>query len=112
MEIYHRKKKKFFNHGKQNEKGRLRMTETLAKRHTKQSEKHVTVYLLENGFQVAWVADSKREKGVTISQHRKHSMEGERRKKTKDEFKFQKIQAVGIAIIERKRLRLKIKQGN
>lgn len=46
-------KKKFFNHGKQNEKGRLRMTETLAKRHTKQSEKHVTVYLLENGFQVA-----------------------------------------------------------
>lgn len=47
------KKKKFFNHGKQNEKGRLRMTETLAKRHTKQSEKHVTVYLLENGFQVA-----------------------------------------------------------
>lgn len=54
MEIYHqKKKKKFFNHGKQNEKGRLRMTETLAKRHTKQSEKHVTVYLLENGFQVA-----------------------------------------------------------
>lgn len=52
MEIYHQKKK-FFNHGKQNEKGRLRMTETLAKRHTKQSEKHVTVYLLENGFQVA-----------------------------------------------------------
>ena len=47
------KKKKFFNQGKQNEKGRLRMTETLAKRHTKQSEKHVTVYLLENGFQVA-----------------------------------------------------------
>ena len=53
------------------------------KRRTKQSEKHVTVYPLENGFQVTWVVDSKREKGATISQRRKHSMIGERRKKQK-----------------------------
>lgn len=33
-------------------KERLWMTETLGKRRTKQSEKHVTVYPLENGFQV------------------------------------------------------------
>ena len=33
-------------------KTRKGLDDRLAKRHTKQSEKHVTVYPLENGFQV------------------------------------------------------------
>lgn len=35
----------------------------------------------------------KRERGATVSQHREHSIMRERRKKTKDELRFRKIQA-------------------
>ena len=94
-------------------KERLWMTETLGKRRTKQSEKHVTVYPLENGFQVTWTVDSKREKGATVNQRREHSIMRERRKKTKDELRFSENPGCRyIATRERKRLRHKIKQGN
>lgn len=53
------------------------------KRRTKQSEKHVTVYSLENGFQVTRRVDSKREKGAAVSQRREHSINGGKKEKNK-----------------------------
>ena len=66
----------FLEYGKQNEKEGFKWWQRLGgKRHTEQSEKHVTVYPLEYGFQVTWAdwsGQQKREqfKGVGISQRR------------------------------------------
>lgn len=71
------------NHtGKQNEKKDFGW-QRLGKRRTKQSEKHVTVYSLENGFQVTRRVDSKREKGAAVSQRREHSINGGKKEKNK-----------------------------